>query len=582
MKTNIKKYIALLVGIPMVLSSCSEDFLNELDPNHQTTPTFWTTEANVMKGLSAVYNPFRRMTSGYYGGFEGILHLQMRADDLYPTRGEEPYIWEYLSFVNTPNTKDLGWGNIYEGIQMANEFIYNAPKASMNQEKLDQMLGEAYFLRGFWYFRLRTDYRDAVIRTLPQDADPETHGLSDGDQVLDQAIADFIEAKRRLPKLRSSDENGRVTQGAAIAMLGKAYIWKGDYQSAKTELGSIMEGYGYDLTQKYEDNFRDDTEFNTESIWEINYDAKGNPGDSWGNGTSDDSFMGNNLAHYFGPTLKGEGLGGGWYKMQPSPYLIKEFVSEPRPAGSDTKWDKRLYTTCFFKYSDFGDVKPDEKFYGDKINFDDMFAWTALPSGDDKYRIAQKGYAPAYPEIEGVKGRFLMKKFAAWWCPSGCTMYSNNPARINNLRIMRFAEVLLLHAEACLETNDETGAMKDINRIRVRAGLPEKDLSGKEAIMKELQKQKLLEFAGENIRWDDLVRWYGDNPAQLKALMQERKTDSERYEKVENNGSIDYIPTGEYEDTQGYNRFEAKFLYFPIPQPEVDANLNLDQKAEWK
>ena len=84
-----------------------------------------------------------------------------------------------------------------------------------------------------------------------------------------------------------------------------------------------MNGYGYDLTQKYEDNFRDDTEFNAESIWEINYDAKGNSGDAWGNGTSDDSFMGNNLAHYFGPTLKGENIGGGWYKMQPSPYLIK-------------------------------------------------------------------------------------------------------------------------------------------------------------------------------------------------------------------------------------------------------------------
>ena len=64
-------------------------------------------------------------------------------------------------------------------------------------------------------------------------------------------------------------------------MLGKAYIWKGDYQAAKDEFEIIMNGYGYDLTQKYEDNFRDDTEFNAESIWEINYDAKGNSGDAW-------------------------------------------------------------------------------------------------------------------------------------------------------------------------------------------------------------------------------------------------------------------------------------------------------------
>ena len=85
MKKNFIKYIAALAVAPMLLSSCSDDFLNEIDPNRQTPTTFWTSEDNVMKGLSAVYNPFRRMTSGYYGGLEGIMHLQMRGDGLSPT-----------------------------------------------------------------------------------------------------------------------------------------------------------------------------------------------------------------------------------------------------------------------------------------------------------------------------------------------------------------------------------------------------------------------------------------------------------------------------------------------------------------
>ena len=63
MKKNFIKYIAALAVAPMLLSSCSDDFLNEIDPNRQTPTTFWTSEDNVMKGLSAVYNPFRRMTS---------------------------------------------------------------------------------------------------------------------------------------------------------------------------------------------------------------------------------------------------------------------------------------------------------------------------------------------------------------------------------------------------------------------------------------------------------------------------------------------------------------------------------------
>ena len=575
MKKDFKKYILALATAPLFFSSCSESFLEEINPNKQTPTTYWISEKNVAKGLSAVYNPIRRMSWGYYGGYEGILHYQMRADDLFPTRGEEPGIWETLAFTNTPNTGNGCWGYLYVGIQLANEFLYNAPNVTkMDQTKLSQMLGEAYFLRGFEYFRVRTDFNEGVIRTLPQSADLEAHGLSNSAALLDQAIADLKEAKTRLPKTRPEDELGRVTQGAAIAMLGKAYLWKGDYTAAKTEFEIIMKDYGYDLMENYEDNFRDNHEFNKESIWEINFQALGNEGDAWGSSTGDNAFMGSVIGHYFGPSLKDKGanglcVGGGWYKMQPSPYLIKQFVAEPRSAGSDSKWDKRLYTTAFFKYSDYKDTKPDDTYF-DGSTFDQIFNWTV---GDDKKW--SKG-EPSYPTIEGKAGRFLMKKLTPWYNPSGCTMYSNNSGRINNYRIMRFAEVLFLHAEACLQTNDTKSAMSDINRIRVRAGLPEKNLTDKTAIMDELRNQKLLEFAGENVRWDDLVRWYGFD--ELKTIMHTRKTDTNIY-KSDAQGNKTLVGV---EDTQNFQNMQKKHLYFPIPQSEVDANLNLDQKADWK
>ena len=136
----------------------------------------------------------------------------------------------------------------------------------------------------------------------------------------------MTEAKNRLPETRPAEENGRITKGAAQAMLGKALLWKGDYAAAKAELESVMNNGSYDLVPDYEDNFRNDTEFNKESIWEINYDAIGNASDAWGSSTGDNAFMGSVVSHYFGPTLKGSGatgqnLGGGWYKMSPSPYL---------------------------------------------------------------------------------------------------------------------------------------------------------------------------------------------------------------------------------------------------------------------
>lgn len=583
---NLKKYILALAFVPMMFTSCSDDFLDEVNPNKQTPPTFWTNEENVMKGLSAVYNPIRRMTYGYFGGFEGQFHYQMRADDCYPTRGEEASVWEVLSFTNTPNTGTGIWGYIYTGIQFANEFLYNAPNSDVDKTKLDQWLGEAYFMRGFWYFRIRTDFNEGVIRLLPSSVDNEACGLSTPEEILDQVIADLTEAKNRLPETRPVEENGRITKGAAQAMLGKALLWKGDYAAAKAELESVMNNGSYDLVPDYEDNFRNDTEFNKESIWEINYDAIGNASDAWGSSTGDNAFMGSVVSHYFGPTLKGSGatgqnLGGGWYKMSPSPYLVKQFIAEPRPKGSDTKWDKRLYTTCFFKYSDYGDVKQDETFF-DGYTFDEMFEATTQPSGDGKYGISKTGTSPAYPEIEGKEGRFMLKKLTCWWNPTGCTMYTNNAARITNYRIMRFAEVLFLHAEACLETGDNASAMADINRIRVRAGLPEKNLGSKDAIMEELRNQKLLEFAAENIRWDDLVRWYSYDD--LKRIMIERKTDSMTWEtKTDGDEGVTYIPTGVIKETQGFStNFQKKHLYYPIPQSEVDANVNLGQKADWK
>ena len=599
MKTNMKKYIAALAFAPVLLSSCSADFLNEVNPNEQTPATFWINETNAYKGLSAVYSSVRHMSYGYYGGYEGILHYQMRADDLYPTRGEEPWEWETLAFTNTSNTRNTCWGSIYKGIQLANEFLYNVPNVPMDESKKSQWIGEAYFFRGFWYFRVACDFNEGVIRTLPQEGDPESHGLSSHQAVLEQAVADLKEAKARLPKTRTADENGRITQGAAIAMLGKAYLWLGKAAEAKTELASIMSGYGYDLTPEYEDNFRDDTEFNEESIWEINYGPEGNIGESpWADSDGDNSFMGNTYGHYFGPHLEGSGAtgqnrGGGWYKMQPSPYLVKQFIAEPRQAGSDSHWDKRMYTTCFFKYSDYETEKADETFY-DGFTFDQIFKYTALPSHDDKYRVKGALTSPAYPDINGKEGRFIWKKLTPWWSKTGCSMYSNPYARITNYRIMRFAEVLFLHAEACLETNDAPSAVADLKRIRQRAGLtPCKagvSESDKDAVMEELRNQKLLEFAGENIRWDDLVRWYGSNFEQFQKIMKDRKTDSKEWKKLnldpdaEDDGTDywGYEPTGRIINTQYVNFNDKKYLYFPIPQSEVDANQALEQTPDWR
>lgn len=542
---NISTYI--LAGVmSCALFSCNEsDFLTEVDPNNSSDLAYWKTASDVKAALATVYNPIRSATYGYFGAYEGFQNMNVRADDVFGTPGDDAETWAINICNNTPNTGRNNWGELYKGIQRANVFIYKSENVPMDETIKRQMQGEAYFLRGFQYFLLAINYGQAVIHTQPTglESGDGMKGLSSEAEVFAQAEADFLKAKELLPESRPASENGRVNKGTAIAYLGKTYVFEGKYTEAAAELKTIMQApYTYDLMEKFEDNFRSDAEFNKESIFELNYDQYGADGGEWTGGEDANSMMGSVLSNYFGP----QGVGG-WFKMQVNGYLIDEFVVEKRPEGSDSKWDKRLYTTCFFKYSDYGDVKADETWYHG-VDFD--FLWDACAKRTEKGE-------PDQPTIEGKPGRFLFKKLACWWIDNGkgCTMYDNWEAKKNNYRVMRFAEVLLLHAEACAQTGDLASANADLARIRERAGLASKTFNSKEELMKEIEHQKLLEFPMEGKRFFDLKRWYSFD--QLKQLFIAHKK-------------------------QGVENFQKKHLWLPIPQNEINTNASLEQLPDWR
>ena len=151
-------------------------------------------------------------------------------------------------------------------------------------------------------------------------------------------------------------------------------------------------------------------------------------------------------------------------------------------------------------------------------------------------------------------------------------MYNNPGGRVNNFRLIRFAEILLLHAEASIQTGDVSSADADLQRIRNRAGLPEKHFTNGDAAMEEVRRQNLLELAGECNRWFYLTRWYSH--AELKALMVERKKDTYQYDA---NGNVTGII-----DTQNFENLQEKHMYLPIPQSEINTNPMAEQNELWK
>ena len=125
----------------------------------------------------------------------------------------------------------------------------------------------------------------------------------------------------------------------------------------------------------------------------------------------------------------------------------------------------------------------------------------------------------------------------------------------NNLRVFRFSEVLLLHAEACAQNGNIADASSSLKRIRDRAGLANKTWSGKDDLMKEIMKQNELEFFFEGHRFFDLKRWF--TYADMKKIFVDNKK-------------------------QGANNFQPKHYYLPIPQDELNTNTKIEQHPLWR
>jgi len=541
MNFSIKKYTVIAASL-LFLGGCKSDFLDRNNPNLPIEETYWRIESDAQSAMATIYSPIRSQMSGYYGAYGGYQTMN-RADDMWFLSGEEAFTWEYINFLNSAGTPESDFGSLYSGINRANVFLKNIPRVSMDENRKKELVGEANFLRGMYYFLLAANYGDVPLRVLPTDDDPDGASKPSAPEaeVWKQVIADFKIAKDNLPVTRSAAEAGRITKGAAVAYLGKALVYTKQYAEAEAELKTLLTApYTYDLMTNFEDNFKETTKLNKESVWEIVYDSKFGGDGNWGVDCAS-CAMGFVLPNFAGP----DGTGA-WFKLMPGAAVVRDFISEERPAGADTRFDKRMYTSFLWKYSDYETGLTDGAWFGNQ-SFDLMWS-NAGPK-------RQRG-EPTFPTIDGKTGRFLIKKYTNFYRNiSGANSMYDAANRNNNLRVFRFAEVLLLHAEACAKNGNTAGAASSLKRVRDRAGLANKTWANADELMKEVIKQNELEFFFEGHRFFDLKRWY--TPAQMKQIFVDNKK-------------------------QGANNFQPKHYYLPIPEGEINTNGKIQQHPLWR
>lgn len=558
MKKNWLTYIVISSFLSGGLMSCNEaDFLNLKDPNHFTNDDFWADKSDAESALAAAYSPIKYQMNGYYGAFDGWLNLNSRGDDIFTILNEEASMWDIATFQNSATTGNDPYGALYTGIQRANivlKYIDTVPAGGISDKDRAIIKGEALVLRAYQYYLLVTNYGKVPLRLIPSNEDVANKPAASEAEIWNRIETDFNTAinECNLPETRSAEEKGRIEKGCAMAMLGKAYLTQKKYPEAYDILGTLIRDYygsgkRYQLMENFADNFTPEKENNAESVFELQYSTDGDL--SWGNESGIN--LGSSLAQFVGPAITG-----GWAKLMPSAFLVSEFVKEPRAMdsnGADSKFDKRMYSSLFFDPSVYGDWVQDNDWYSSEI-YGGRYDIDALWEGN---AAKMTGGAPSF-SVSGVASsqcKFLLKKYAAYFVDaSNADSMGNRDGRSNNVRVMRFAEVLLMYAEACVKTGDVNQANWALTEIRNRAGLPQKTFALGE-LMTEIEHQCLLEFFGEGHRFDDLKRWY--NTSKMKLIFRSN-------------------------DKQGGENFEEKYRYYPIPSGELNNNSAMQQSDLWK
>lgn len=408
--------------------------------------------------------------------------------------------------------KVIGWSNI-----MINTFELKKEKG-VTGEFIDAGIGEARFMRGVAYFYVARIWGDAPIITDPGemaqkgDFSVPRHLKND---VLRFALEDFKAAEASLPE---SDAKGRVTRFSAKGMMAKLYLYQKDYENAKAKALEVMNSGRYDLFPDYAGLFNTSKNNNNiETLFALQHVIS----DSWGTQ--------NDLQAYRAPA-NALNTGDGWSAVIPSLDLLDEFEpNDKRRAGSVMEHG---WTKADWKPSRTGNTAFNN-FMANGYKYDTA---AAAPMG---HKTSTRSNIAKYVVGPGTNGEPVQQM----------------KTEINTY-ILRYADVLLIYAEAVLGANassSDATALAALNKVRSRAGL-----SGKTSFtIDDILHERRVEFAFEGDYWFDLTRM---GYAKAKQMIE-----SQNRGWINDDGSVTVVnPT-----------FAQNQMVLPIPISETTQNPKL-------
>lgn len=458
---NSPKLSTLLLASSLLLATgCQKDLLDKVNPNAPTTAQFWKSSDDAVKGVYACYSGLQQYA--VYG--HSWQFMAARSDESY---SQSPYVElaNFTRFIQPDNNffiSSYAWNDYYRTIFRTNQAITHIPDITMDATLKARLLAETRFIRAISYFDLA--YFFGRVPLILVEPGPTTRAAqATQDQTIAQVITDLQAAIPDLPITYSGTDKGRVTKGAAQALLARVYMHQRKYTEASALFTTIISSNQYSLVSSYLDNFTESNENNSESLFEIQFTGSVlDVGQGQDNASASEGY---DRPNFFGPP------GPTFADVQPRQWLLAAYTDSTTTFASGST--KKHLIDPRRDISIISILNPDV-FYG--------------------------------------------KTFTQWaWNPSQqyWRKYLNDRTRTNenftsgiNYRLIRYADILLMQAEALTELGRPADALPLVNQVRLRVNLaPLTGTFSQDATRQLIRSERAKEFAGEGVRWYDILRW---------------------------------------------------------------------------
>ena len=517
-----------------------------------------------MTGTSGIYIPLRAL---FNYGSDDVYHPGVLNRDQIDLSSLNEFSFDSNSSV----IKDM-YERFNNVINESNKYIRKY------QTDFPEIIGQAQVMRAYAHMMMAIGWGtpplvDHVLgeSEYPYNCDNDPEGSMTHEELLVWCAQECESAARILEERDSpQDVQGayRITKGFAQALAGKAYLFAGEYVKAKELLGAVISSGKYALVsgERFWENFHIEGDGNEEKLYEPNLEYKPELG-----------FAGTMLTS--------------WMESNALLWRTDVFMQNPHDGytGGIMGWNGLGVPEKFANDFYANDGKDSYRFNTTLIHIDDVVGGSMY---GNSYDYMTKEDKLASDEVGIVNGNGLLGQ--SFWLPfkplikSTDANTSSGPGyRYNNFTIMRYAEVLLLYAEACYMTGDNAKALEVINQIQRRAGSQTISTS---VDMDVIKKEKQYELWFEGCRWPDLVRW-GDTdlvenagqdiPTLYDKFFVQPVTDETLiWEHGTEETSRFYTKSSDSPSAQkGY--VEGKHNRFPYPATALEANPNLVQNPGW-